>query len=69
VRALEALVARIYVDESLRASLLAAPEGFADCHSLHAEDAAVLASIDQIGLAMSARSFERKREMKRAQQH
>lgn len=66
---LEALLARIYVDESLRASLLAAPEEFADCHSLNAEDAAVLASIDRIGLAMAARSFERKREMKRAQQH
>ena len=64
---LEALLARIYVDEPLRASFLHAPEEFADRHSLCAEDAAALASIDRTGLEMAARSFARKRQLKRAQ--
>jgi uncharacterized protein len=66
---LEALLARIYVDEPLRASFLAAPEEFADHHSLSTEDAAALASIDRTGLVMAARSFARKRQLKRAQPH
>jgi len=66
---LEALLARIYVDETLRASLLAAPAEFADRHSLSSEDAATLASIDRTGLGMAAHSFARKRQLKRAQQH
>ena len=64
---LEALLARIYVDEPLRASFLHAPEEFADRHSLCAEDAAALASIDRTGVKMAARSFARKRQLKRAQ--
>jgi uncharacterized protein len=66
---LEALLARIYVDEALRASFLAAPREFADRHSLSAEDAGALVSMDRTGLAMAARSFARKRQLKVAQQH
>lgn len=66
---LEALLARIYVDEPLRANFLAAPEKFADRHSLSIEDTAALVAIDRTGLAMAARSFARKRQLKRAQQH
>ncbi len=66
---LEALLARIYVDEPLRLSFLAAPKEFVDRYSLSAEDATVLASIDRTGLTMAARSFARKRQLKRAQQH
>jgi uncharacterized protein len=66
---LEALLARIYVDEPLRATFLAAPEDFADRHSLSAQDAAALTSIDRTGLEMAARSFARKRQLKRAQSH
>jgi uncharacterized protein (UPF0276 family) len=65
---LEALLARIYVDESLRARFLAAPEEFAERYVPNAEDAAALVSIDRTGLAMAARSFERKRQLKRTQQ-
>jgi len=66
---LEALLARIYVDEPLRASLLTAPEEFAHRHHLNAEEAAALASIDRTGLAMAARSFARKRQLREANQH
>jgi uncharacterized protein len=66
---LETLLARIYVDESLRAGFLAAPEEFADRHSMSADDAAALASIDRTGLVMAARSFARKRQLKRARSH
>jgi len=61
---LESLLARIYVDEPLRASFFAAPEEFARRHALNVEDAAALASIDRTGLAMAARSFARKRQLK-----
>jgi hypothetical protein len=66
---LEALLARIYVDEPLRANFLAAPEEFARRHCQNAEEATALATMDQAGLAMAARSFAQKRQLKRAQQH
>lgn len=66
---LEALLARIYVDEPLRANFLAAPEEFARRHCQNAEEATALASMDQAGLALAARSFARKRQLKRAQRH
>ncbi len=66
---LEALLARIYVNEPLRASFLAAPEEFARRHSLSAEDGRALVSIDRTGLAMAALSFARKRELKRTHPH
>jgi uncharacterized protein len=66
---LETLLARIYVDEPLRANFLAAPEEFAERYVPNAEDAAALVSIDRTGLAMAARSFARKRQLKRTQVH
>jgi len=63
---LQALLARIYVDTSARASFLAAPEAFARLHQLDPNETAALASIDRTGLAMAARSFARKRELKQA---
>jgi uncharacterized protein len=66
---LEALLARIYVDEPLRASFLAAPEEFARRHCQSPEESTALASIDRTGLAMAARSFARKRQLKRTQPH
>jgi uncharacterized protein len=66
---LETLLARIYVDEPLRASFLAAPQEFAERYVPNAEDAAALVSIDWTGLAMAARSFARKRQLQRAQVH
>lgn len=66
---LEALLARIYVDEPLRATFLAAPEEFAHRHDLNPDDTAALISIDRTGLAMAARSFARKRHLKQAHKH
>jgi uncharacterized protein (UPF0276 family) len=62
---LETLLAPIYLDEPLRASLLASPEKFAHSHDLNAEEAAALASIDRTGLAMAVQSFARKRQLQR----
>jgi hypothetical protein len=53
----------------LRASFLAAPEEFARRHCQSAEESTALASIDRTGLAMAARSFARKRQLKRTQPH
>lgn len=61
---LEALLARIYVDASIRADFLSSPLQFARAHNLNAADAEVLAGIDRTGLAMAARSFARKRELR-----
>jgi len=66
---LEALLARIYVEEPLRASFLAAPEEFTRRHELNPSDAASLISIDRTGLALAARSFARKRQLKQAHKH
>jgi uncharacterized protein len=66
---LEALLALIYVDEPARTNFLAAPEEFARRHCQNAEEAAALATMDQTGLAMAARSFARKRQLKRVQQY
>jgi hypothetical protein len=60
-------MARIYVDEALRANFLAAPTEFAARHSLSSADAEALVFLDRTGLAMAARSFARKRQLKKAQ--
>lgn len=66
---LETLLAPIYLDEPMRAGLLASPEQFAHSHDLIAEEAAALASIDRTGLAMAVQSFARKRQLREANQH
>jgi len=58
---LEALLARIYVDDAIRAEFLKAPERFALRNGLSIGDAHALACIDRVGLAMAARSFAHKR--------
>jgi uncharacterized protein len=62
---LQIMLARLYVDDSLRASFLAGPALFAGRHGLNYQDAAALASIDRRGLPMAARSFAKKRQLKR----
>jgi len=64
---LEALLAHIYVDEVLRANFLAVPTEFEARHFLSSADAEALVSLDRTGLAMAARSFARKRQLKKAQ--
>ena len=65
---LETLWAPIYLDEPLRASLLASPEEFAHSHDLTAEEAAALASI--VGQAWRWRCrVSRKRQLREANQH
>ena len=66
---LEKLLASVYMDETTRASLLSEPEDFARRHRLSHEDCATLAAIDRTGLAMAARSFARKRHLKRHAGH
>ena len=66
---LEATLASIYLDESLRMSLLENPERFSNSRNLALEDSAALASIDQTGLMMAARSFARKRALKNKRPH
>jgi uncharacterized protein len=63
---IEALLARIYTDEELRARFLAAPEEVAMHENLSAEDVTALAAIDRTGLEMAASSFARKRQLKQA---
>ena len=68
-RALEALLARIYVDAEQRARFLADPRAFALAAGLNAQQADALAGIDRAGLALTAKTFAHKRERAvRAQQ-
>jgi hypothetical protein len=60
--ALEAFLARIYVDDEARARFLAAPAEEARRAGLPDADCRALAAIDREGLALAARSFARKRE-------
>lgn len=62
---IESFLARLYVDERLRARFLADPRGEARRAGL--DDAAVekLAAIDREGLELAAESFARKRRVKR----
>jgi len=61
---LEALLARLYVDDGLRATFLHAPDEFFRREELSREDTTALAAIDRTGLMMAARSFARKRQQK-----
>ena len=61
---LEAFLARIYSDKAARERFLANPE--AEARRANLDEAAVtaLCAIDRDGLALAARSYERKREQK-----
>jgi hypothetical protein len=63
--ALEAFLARIYVDERARARFLAAPLDEARRAGLDEEQCRALAAIDRQGLALAADSFAHKRRGKR----
>jgi hypothetical protein len=60
--ALEAFLARLYTDETLREHFLANPLAEAQRAGLGAEECEALAHIDRVGLELAARSLTRKRE-------
>jgi len=60
-RALEAFVARLYVDADARARFAREPLREALEAGLSLADAQALCDIDQVGLSLAATSFERKR--------
>lgn len=60
--AFEAFLARLYVDAALRGRFLADPGGTAAAAGLTGPECEALGGIDRVGLALAARSFERKRE-------
>jgi hypothetical protein len=60
-QALEALLARLYTDEALRARFMAAPEAVALQAGLSADAARRLAAIDREGLVLTAASLAHKR--------
>ena len=59
--ALEAFLARLYVDDAFRAAFLADPGAAAKNGGLTAAEAAALEAIDREGLALAAESFAHKR--------
>ena len=61
----EQFLARLYVDDALRARFLADPVGEGVRAGLDRETAERLAEIDRVGLELAAESFARKREAKR----
>ncbi len=58
----EAFLAKLYVDEGVRARFLANPRDEAVKAGLTTEEAEALASIDRVGLELMAKSLERKRQ-------
>jgi uncharacterized protein (UPF0276 family) len=62
---LEPLLARLYTDEAAGAKFLEDPQAFARKYGLSDRDVGALSSIDEVGLTMAVRGFERKREAKR----
>jgi len=63
--ALERFLAELYVDADARARFLAAPYDEAVRAGLKEEQCRALEKIDRVGLEMAARSFSRKRQVKR----
>ena len=64
-RGLEDFLARIYVDAAARRRFLADPGGEARRAGLDPSECDAVQNIDRVGLAMAARSFERKRALSR----
>lgn len=60
--AVQAFLARLYVDDALRARFLADPSAEARRAGLDDAETAALAAIDREGLALAARSYAAKRE-------
>ena len=59
--ALEAYLARLYLDRDARRDFLADPHAAATRAGLHASDVAALERIDRVGLELAAHSFAAKR--------
>ena len=62
---LEAFLARLYVDAGARANFKANPRAESKKAGLTDEQCAALENLDWIGLEMAARSFAKKRQLKR----
>ena len=65
---LEVYLARLYADPAELARFLSAPEEAIAAASLGPDDAEALRSADRVGLVLAARSYQRKREGRRASQ-
>jgi hypothetical protein len=63
--AFEAFLTRVYVDAAARARFKANPRGEALRAGLSHEECTTLENTDWVGLELVARSFARKRQMKR----
>lgn len=63
--ALEVFLARVYTDPEVRARFLADPCAEAARAGLTDEQCRALARVDRTGIEMAARSFARKRRLKR----
>jgi len=61
----EAFLARLYVDAHARANFKANPGAAARKAGLSAEQCAAIENLDWIGLELAARSFAKKRRLKR----
>ena len=64
-REFETFLARIYVDRGARARFKENPRAEAQRAGLSDEECAALENADFVGLEMAARSFARKRQLKR----
>jgi hypothetical protein len=62
--AVEAVLARLYVEPDFRARFLAAPEATLAASGLTPEECRALAALDRVGLALAADSFAAKRAAK-----
>jgi hypothetical protein len=62
---LETFLARLYVDAHARANFKANPRAEAKKAGLSDHESAALENLDWIGLEMAARSFAKKRQLKR----
>lgn len=68
-RALEAFLARVYVDEGLRARVIDDPRSTGRDAGLREEQCEQLATLDLAGLVLAARSFEGKRRRAQRARH
>jgi hypothetical protein len=68
-RALEAFLARVYVDERLRARVIADPRATAREEGLRVQECEQLATLDVAGVVLAARSFAGKRRRAQRARH
>jgi hypothetical protein len=68
-RALEAFLARVYVDEGLRARVIADPRSAGRDAGLREQQCEQLAGLDVAGVVLAARSFAGKRRRTQSARH